>query len=83
MDYAFNSIDRKVVANNMKILCQEFATYARNCYFKPARLFITGGKEIASDEGTTQGDPIAMAMYALGILPLLQHNIDVPRCEKT
>ena len=67
----------------MKILCPEFATYVRNRYFKPARLFITGGKEIESDEETTQGDPTVMAMYALGILPLLQHNIDIPRGEKT
>ena len=57
--------------------------YVRNCYFKPARLFIKGGKEITSVEGTTQGDPIAMAMYALGILPLLQHNIDITKGEKT
>jgi hypothetical protein len=56
----------------MKILCPEFATFVGNCYAKPARLFITGGSEIASNEGTTQGDPVAMAMYAVGIIPLLQ-----------
>ena len=36
-----------------------------------SRLFITGGKEISSNKGTTQGDPIAIGMYALGLMPLL------------
>ena len=68
---AFNSINRNVLLHNIKIICPQIATYVTNCYNKPARLFITGGKEIQSTEGTTQGDPIAMGMYALGLMPLL------------
>ena len=38
---------------------------------KPSRLFSTGGKEISSNEGTIQGGPIAMGIYALGLMSLL------------
>ena len=55
----------------MKILCPEIATYINNCCMKPSRLFITGGKEISSNKGTTQEDLIAMGMYALGLMSLL------------
>ena len=68
---AFNFLNRKNMTQNLKILCPELATYCLNCYTNDARLFVTGGLEILSREGVTQGDPISMALYALGILPLL------------
>ena len=65
---AFNSINRTLILHNVRI-------YMKPCYMKPSRLFITGGKEISSNEGTTQGDPIAMRLYALGLMPMLSSII--------
>ena len=58
-------------------MCPEIAIFVKNCYVKPARLFVIGGIEIASSEGTTQGDPIAMAIYATAIIPLLLLVLEV------
>ena len=68
---AFNRINRKVMLKNLEVLCPELATYGKNCYGSPARLFVTGGVEIRSNEGTTQGCPFSMPAYALAILPLM------------
>ncbi len=68
---AFNSLNRKVLLHNIKYLCPAIATYVWNCYIVPSRLFVTGDSEILSAEGTTQGDPTAMPVYAIGITPLL------------
>ena len=57
--------------HNIRIICPLLATYVINSYNEQARLFILGGKEIKSSEGTTQGDPISMAVHALGMLPML------------
>ena len=73
---AFNSINRKIMLHNLKLICTVIATYISNCYMCPARLFIIGGEELLSNEGTTQGDPTSMGAYALGILPLLQFLLD-------
>lgn len=43
---------------------------------KPYRLFMTGGKEISSNKGTTQGGPVAIGMYVLGLIPLLSSIIN-------
>ena len=40
-----------------------------NTYRLEASLF-WGGSSILSSEGTTQGDPLSMAIYAIGTLPL-------------
>ena len=68
---AFNSLNREALLHNMKYLCPPMATYLSNCYRTPARLFVTGGRELLSAEGTTQGCPLAMPGYGIGILPLL------------
>ena len=69
---AFNSINRRSLLHNIKIFCPAMAQYIHNCYHRPSRLFLMGGKEIASQEGTTQGDPTAMPAYAIGLMPLLE-----------
>ena len=68
---AFNILNRKVLLHNIQFLCPTMATYVKNCYYRPSRLFVTGGAELKSSEGTTQGDLFAMATYGIGILPLL------------
>ena len=68
---AFNRINRALLLEKLKVLCPELAIYGQICYGTPARLFVVGGIEISSEEGTTQGCPYSMPAYALGLLPLL------------
>ena len=68
---AFNRLNRAVCLRNVQHLCPSLAPTVINSYRQPARLF-DGGECIMSSEGTTQGDPIAMPMYAIGVVPLLQ-----------
>ena len=68
---AFNALNRKAALHNISVICPSLAQTLINTYQVPVRLFVTGSGEIASTEGTTQGDPLAMAMYALAITPLI------------
>ena len=63
--------------------CPAISTFVTNCYTTPARLFVIGSTEIRSNEGTTQGDPVAMAIYAIGITPLIMMMIELvtTRCD--
>ena len=49
------------------------ANYLINTYRHPSRLFIAGGKEILSQEGTTQGDPLAMPWYSVSTTTMISH----------
>ena len=66
---AFNSINRSVMIQNIKITCPSLSMFVENCYRHEIRLFVIGGAELKSTEGTTQGDPIATALYGLSLLP--------------
>ena len=68
---AFNSLNRAAALHNIRVLCPSIATCAINTYREPARLFIVGGQELRSSEGTTQGDPLAMSLYAISLQPLI------------
>ena len=70
---AFNLINRQVALHNISVLCPSFSTILNNTYGASIRLFITGEGELSSTEGTTQGDPLAMAMYAVAVTPLIKH----------
>ncbi len=69
---AFNVINRQAALHNIRVLCPAMSTVLSNTYRAPVRLFIMGEGEIESTEGTTQGDPLAMAMYALAVTPLIR-----------
>ena len=68
---AFNSLNRQVGVRNIRALCPSIATALINTYRRDAELFVDGST-LYSQEGTTQGDPLAMPMYALALLPLIE-----------
>ena len=69
---AFNSINRLAALHNIDVLCPPFSRVLINSYRDPVRMVIPGGEETLSCEGTNQGDPLAMGMYALAIIPLIR-----------
>ena len=54
-----------VDASHMQILCQQFSSILINTYRLPMRMIVCGSKNIVSNEGTTQGDNLAMSFYDL------------------
>ena len=68
---ALNAINRQAALHNIRVICPAVSTVLNNTYRAPVRLYNMGEGEIESTEGTTQGDPLAMAMYALAATPLI------------
>lgn len=65
---AFNSLNRQTALHNIQLLCPSLATVLINTYRTPSELYVDGNV-LLSQEGTTQGDPLAMPMYALATIP--------------
>ena len=69
---AFNRLNREVALRNILHLCPSFGRVLVNTYRVGVNMYI--GLSIMSVEGPTQGDPMAMAMHALGTLPLIHRS---------
>ena len=68
---AFNTINHQVALQNIRRLCPPLAPILINTYRAPTELYVDG-EVLLSQEGTTQGDPLAMSMYALATIPLIK-----------
>jgi hypothetical protein len=73
-DNAFNRVNRAVALWNVQFTCPAMKHVLINFYRSPTRIFMNGDGcfELLSQEGTTQGCPLAMAMYALALVPLVK-----------
>ena len=67
---AFNSLNRDLESRNIEKLCPSIITAIRNSYKTLTSLFING-TTLQSQEGTTQGDPLATATYGIAISLLI------------
>ena len=67
---AFNSLNREAALHNIRHICPTLSTILINVYREATDLFVDG-IVLASEEGTTQGDPLAIPMYALAMIPLI------------
>ena len=72
---AFNSLNRDAAQHNFSHICPSMATILINIYRKVTKLLVNDAT-LYSEEGTTQGDPLAMPMYALTTIPLI-NNLNV------
>ena len=68
---AFNLLNRELALKNVQILCPALHHALANSYKHPSNLYVKN-TVLTSTEGTTQGEPLAMAMYGIGIIPLIE-----------
>ena len=68
---AFNSLNRQVALLNIQHLCPVLSIISTNCLRRRAELFVDGSV-LYSEEGATQGNPLAMPVYSLAMIPLIK-----------
>jgi hypothetical protein len=85
---AFNSLNRAAAVHNLQHLCPPFYRYIHNTYQCPADLVVNGSVEdghISSEEGVTQGDVCAMALYGVStktIIMELHEEVNKHMCRQ-
>ena len=71
-DNAFNRLNREMALKTINQKCPVLFKYLHNSYNTPSKLYLNDGSYILSKEGATQGDNLAMAMYAIATKPLIE-----------
>ena len=71
---AFKLLNRKLALESIKITCPAPFNAVKNSYSSPSPLYVIG-TTLWSEGGTTQGDPLAMCMYGVAILPHDTENL--------
>ena len=69
---AFNCLNRLTALHNIQRVCPSLSTALINTYRDSSELYVDGDV-LLSQEGTTQGDPLAMPMFALATIPLIEN----------
>ena len=64
----FNSLNRKLALRNVEIFCPALH-YALAKH--PSNLCVNN-TVLTSTENTTKGDPLALSLYGIGIIPLIE-----------
>lgn len=64
-------MNRNVLQNNIKIISPSIAIFVHNFYSALSRLFVLGGTDLKFYKGKREEDAIAMAIYAISIIPIL------------
>ena len=59
---AFKSLNRSFAIQNIELICPSIVTALRKSYDSSSNLYVNS-KVSLSQEGTTQGDPLAMSMF--------------------
>ena len=67
------NLNRQVALRNISVLCPAIGAIVVNTCRTAAELHV-GGEILLSKKGTTQGDPLAMAMYAPATLPPIERT---------
>ena len=62
---AFSLLNRELILKNVDILCPALQHALANSHIDLSSLYVNN-TVLASTESTTQGDPLAMAMYGMG-----------------
>ena len=68
------SLNRHSFLHNISYLCPSLAIFVKNCYSTLSKLFFVGGTEKASKEGTTQGDPVSLAICGIRVTNFNQYG---------